>query len=154
MKILVQRVDEAAVKVGGKTVGQISKGMLLLVGVMRGDNHDIADWMANKIANLRIFEDSDGKMNLALKDVGGEVLAISQFTLMGDCSKGNRPSLFHAAPPEEANPMYEYFVDKLKGYGIKVETGIFQAEMKVSLINDGPVTFMIERGANASKESL
>ena len=151
MKILVQRVDEAFVKVDNRIVGQIGKGMLLLVGVCHGDTFETADWMANKIANLRIFEDADGKMNLALKDVGeivpcgGEVLAISQFTLMGDCSKGNRPSLFHAAPPEEANPMYEYFVSQLRGHGIKVETGIFQAEMKVGLINDGPVTFMIEK---------
>lgn len=145
MKVLVQRVDEATVKVDGKIVGQIGKGMLLLVGVMQGDSQANADWLANKIANLRIFEDENGKMNLALADVGGGVLAISQFTLAGDCARGNRPGFDKAARPEVAKPLYEYFVEKLRSLGVQVETGIFQAEMKVSLINDGPVTLMIER---------
>jgi len=145
MKVLIQRVDGASVSVAGKMVGQIGKGMLLLVGVCCGDTKEKADWLAQKVANLRIFEDADGKMNLAIKDVGGAVLAVSQFTLAGDCTQGNRPGFSGAAAPVEAKALYEYFVERLCLHGIKVETGIFQAEMKVALINDGPVTFMVEK---------
>lgn len=145
MKVLVQRVTSAAVEVKQQIVGKIAKGFLLFIGVQKGDTPQQADYLAKKVANLRIFEDNDGKMNLSIQDVGGEILAISQFTLAGDTSRGNRPGFETAARPEEAKPLYEYFVQQLKGHNLKVETGIFQAEMLVSLVNDGPCTFILEK---------
>ena len=144
MKAVIQRVREAKVEVDGKTVGQIGRGILLLLGVEKGDGERDADWLAEKIGNLRIFEDEKGKMNLSVKEIAGELLAVSQFTLAGNCAKGRRPSFDSAAPPEEANRLYEYFVGKLRGLGLPVETGVFQAMMQVSLTNDGPVTFILE----------
>ncbi len=144
MKAVVQRVGEARVEVGGETVGKIGKGILILLGVENGDGEREADWLAEKIMNLRIFEDEAGKMNLSVRDIGGGLLAVSQFTLAGNCAKGRRPSFDSAAPPEEANRLYEYFTAKLRETGVAVETGVFQAMMPVSLVNDGPVTFILE----------
>lgn len=144
MKVLVQRVTSASVEVNHQIVGAVQTGFLLLVGVQKGDTSEQAAYLARKVANLRIFEDENGKMNLSLKDVHGACLAISQFTLAGDTSRGNRPGFETAARPEEARPLYDCFVGSLRAEGVKVETGIFQAEMKVSLVNDGPCTFMLE----------
>jgi D-tyrosyl-tRNA(Tyr) deacylase len=148
LKAVIQRVSAAKVEVDGKTVGRIGKGILLLLGVEKGDEERDADWLAEKIGNLRIFEDEKGKMNLSVKEIAGELLAVSQFTLAGNCAKGRRPSFDSAAPPEEANRLYEYFVGKLRGLGLPVETGVFQAMMQVSLVNDGPVTFILESPGN------
>ncbi len=144
MKAVLQRVNSAAVVVEGKTVGEIGKGILLLLGVEKGDVERDAEWMSEKAVNLRIFEDEAGKMNLSVQDIHGEILAVSQFTLAGNCSKGRRPSFDSAAPPREANDLYEYFVTRVRESGVPVETGIFQANMQVSLVNDGPVTFILE----------
>ncbi len=144
MKAVIQRVTEARVEVDGATVGAIDRGVLVLLGVEKGDGERDAAWLAEKIVGLRIFEDAAGKMNLALRDIGGQLLAVSQFTLAGNCAKGRRPSFDTAAPPDEANRLYELFVAKVKGLGVQVATGIFQADMQVHLVNDGPVTFIIE----------
>lgn len=144
MKIVIQRVLEASVAVNGETVGEIAKGFLLLIGVKKGDTEDDAVAMAEKISKMRIFEDENEKMNLALADVGGSVLAISQFTLCAECRRGNRPDFFNAAPPAEANALYELFMSEMRNKGIKVEKGIFGADMKVSLVNDGPVTVILD----------
>ncbi|ACM19755.1 D-aminoacyl-tRNA deacylase [Geotalea daltonii FRC-32] len=144
MKAVIQRVSEATVRVDGKKVGSIERGVLVLLGVEKGDETRNADWLAEKIVNLRIFEDDGGKMNLSLMDIKGELLSVSQFTLAGNCSKGRRPSFDTAAPPEDANHLYQYFNGKIWEMGIPVQSGIFQADMKVSLINDGPVTFILE----------
>ena len=144
MKAVIQRVKEAKVQVEGRVVGEIGHGVLVLLGVETGDGARQADWMAEKIVNLRIFEDGQGKMNLALSEVKGEMLAVSQFTLAGNCSKGRRPSFDTAAPPEEANRLYSYFMGKVWELGVPVQSGIFQADMEVSLVNDGPVTFILE----------
>ncbi|RMH71222.1 MAG: D-tyrosyl-tRNA(Tyr) deacylase [Gemmatimonadetes bacterium] len=145
MRILLQRVREARVRVEDTIVGEIGQGLLLLVGVGHGDNTPEADFLAEKCLNLRIFEDDAGKMNLSVKEIGGGILAVSQFTLYGDCKKGRRPSFTKAAPPEQANSLFEYFVEKLRQSDLHVQTGQFQAKMAVELINDGPVTFMLER---------
>ena len=144
MRAVVQRVSHAQVKVDGKIVGKIEKGYLVLLGVKEGDTKKEADFLANKVVNLRVFEDENDKMNLSIKDVGGEMLIVSQFTLYGDASHGNRPSFIEAARPEEANSLYEYFCDKV-GQEVHVEKGVFQAEMKVELLNDGPVTILLEK---------
>ncbi|HME10679.1 MAG TPA: D-aminoacyl-tRNA deacylase [Bryobacteraceae bacterium] len=144
MRIVLQRVSEASVTVEGKTAGQIGRGALLLVGVGKDDTERDADYLAEKIAHLRIFSDTAGKMNLSLLDVGGAALVVSQFTLYGDCRKGRRPGFDAAAPPELANKLYEYLVAKIRLLGVRVETGVFQASMAVKLVNDGPVTFVLE----------
>ena len=144
MKAVLQRVSRAQVDVAGKTTGRICRGIMVLLGVEKGDEERDADRLADKIVNLRIFEDEAGKMNLALKEIGGELLVVSQFTLAGNCAKGRRPSFDAAAPPAEANRLYEYFVGRVKALGVPVATGIFQAMMEVELVNDGPVTFILE----------
>jgi len=145
MKVVVQRCSRAEVRIDGAIVGQIEKGFVLLVGVTDTDTRDQADLLAKKIAQLRVFEDAAGKMNLALAEVGGAVLSISQFTLYADCRKGNRPSFIRAARPELAAPLYDYFNDTLrKDYNLHVETGRFGADMKVDFINDGPVTILLD----------
>lgn len=144
MKAVIQRVANAAVEVGGETVGKCGKGFVILLGVMQGDTKADADKLAKKIANLRIFEDENEKMNLSALDIGAEMLVVSQFTLCADCSHGRRPSFTPAAPPKEANGLYEYFTSRLKEAGIShVENGIFGADMQVSLVNDGPVTIIL-----------
>jgi len=145
MKTVIQRVKSASVVVEGKTVGEIGRGILVLVGVERGDDEARADWLAEKVCNLRIFEDEAGKMNLSVQEIGGSLLLVSQFTLAGNCDKGRRPSFDTAAPPDEGKRLYEYFVEAVKRNGLQVATGIFQADMQVSLVNDGPVTFILER---------
>lgn len=145
MKLVVQRVANAKVEVDGNVVGKIEKGFLVLCGITHSDTEKEADYLAKRLCNLRIFEDENEKMNLGLKDVGGELLIISQFTLYGNTNDGNRPSFIEAARPEKAKPLYEYFLKKCESYGIKVEKGIFGADMKVSLLNDGPVTIIMER---------
>ncbi|AEH51133.1 D-aminoacyl-tRNA deacylase [Pseudothermotoga thermarum] len=144
MRAVVQRVHRAAVAVDGKTVGSIGKGLLVLVGVGIRDTEADLDWMCDKIINLRIFEDENGKMNLSLLDVKGELLVVSQFTLYGDCRKGRRPSFSEAAPVERGKELYDLFVKKLKEKLPKVEQGIFGAHMEVELVNDGPVTLLLD----------
>jgi len=144
VRAVVQRVAEAHVSVGRKTVGQIGPGLCILLGVGKQDDEKNADALADKISKLRIFEDDQGKMNRAIGDYGGEVLVISQFTLYGDCRKGNRPSFTDAAPAETAERLYQHFTDRLRAAGLKVATGRFQAHMQVALVNDGPVTFVLE----------
>ncbi|HEY3309004.1 MAG TPA: D-aminoacyl-tRNA deacylase [Desulfuromonadaceae bacterium] len=145
MKIVIQRVTSANVVVDGKVVGEIGRGLLVLLGVEKGDGEPQADWLAEKIVNLRLFEDEEGKMNRSLRDIGGSLLVVSQFTLAGNCTKGRRPSFDTAAPPDEGQRLYEYFVEVAKRFGLPVATGIFQTDMKVSLVNDGPVTFILEK---------
>ena len=144
MKIVLQRVSYGSVKVDSKLVGEISKGYVLLFGVGNTDTEKNADFLADKILNFRVFEDNDGKMNLSINDIQGEILVISQFTLYGDTKKGRRPSFTDAAPPEKAESLYNYFVNKLKESPLKIQTGIFRADMKVQIDNDGPVTFLLE----------
>ena len=145
MKVVVQRVKHASVTVEGKTVGKIEKGFLVLLGVSHEDTKENADYLVKKVCNLRVFEDENEKMNLALKDVEGELLVISQFTLYADCSQGNRPSFINAAKPDIAEPLYEYFCQECEKNNIHIEKGIFGADMKVELLNDGPVTIVIEK---------
>ena len=145
MKLVVQRVKNAKVEVEGKIVGAIEKGFLVLIGITHNDTKEIADYLVKKLCNLRIFEDENEKMNLSLKDVNGKMLIVSQFTLYADCTGGNRPSFVNAAKPDRANELYEYFCDKCKENGIEVQKGIFGADMQVSLLNDGPVTIILEK---------
>ena len=145
MRVLIQRVSRADVRVDGRVTGRIGTGLLLLVGFTHADTHAQLEWMADKIAGLRLFGDADGKMNLALADVGGSVLVVSQFTLYGDAAKGRRPSFIDAARPEVAIPLYERFVALLRDRALPVETGEFGAMMDVELVNDGPVTLWLER---------
>ncbi|BAP29814.1 D-tyrosyl-tRNA(tyr) deacylase [Chryseobacterium sp. StRB126] len=144
MKIVIQRVSEARVKVDGKIVGEIGKGLMLLVGIDENDEKADADWLVQKILNLRIFGDEDDKLNLSIKDISGEILCISQFTLIADYKKGNRPSFIKAAKPDKAVPLFDYFKEEMAKSGLKTESGIFGADMKVSLINDGPVTIVMD----------
>lgn len=145
MKALIQRVKRASVTIDSSLFSQIGFGMLVFLGVEKGDESVNADKLAEKLVHLRIFEDENGKMNKSLLDVNGEMLVVSQFTLCGDCKKGTRPSFDKSAPPEIANNLYEYFIAKVKEYSVTVQTGKFAAMMDVELINDGPVTFMIEK---------
>ncbi|WP_206812610.1 D-aminoacyl-tRNA deacylase [Paradesulfitobacterium ferrireducens] len=144
MRSVVQRVKKAAVRVDGEVVGQIRSGFLVLLGVGEKDTDADAAWMVEKIAGLRVFEDADGKMNLSLLDVNGEVLLVSQFTLYGDCRKGKRPSFSTAAPPTQARALFEQVVGAMRAKGFIVETGIFQADMDVELVNNGPVTLLLD----------
>ena len=144
MKIVIQRVSCASVRVEGVIVGQIQQGLMLLVGVKEGDDKSDAEWLAKKILDLRIFSDSEGKMNLSVKDISGDVLCISQFTLLAEYKKGNRPSFIKAARPEMAVDLFEYFKELIKNSGLKVESGIFGADMKVELLNNGPVTIVMD----------
>lgn len=144
MRVVIQRVTSAQVDVGGATVGAIGHGLLLLVGFEAEDGMADLDWMCGKLTRLRIFDDADGVMNLSVQEIGGEVLAVSQFTLLGDARGGRRPSFITAARPETADPMYERLVADWRARGIRVETGVFGAHMKVSLVNDGPVTILLD----------
>lgn len=144
MKVLLQRVKRASVTIDEKLFSSINYGILALVGIEKGDTIEQANKLADKIFKLRIFEDENGKMNRSILDVKGEMLVVSQFTLCGDCKKGTRPSFDRSAPPDIANSLYEEFIEKIKNYGIKTGTGKFGAMMDVELINDGPVTFMLE----------
>ncbi len=149
MRALVQRVTEASVTVDGKPVGVIGHGLLVLIGVREGDTEREARWLAHKVANLRIFGDAEGKMNLSVKAVRGSVLVVSQFTLYGDPRRGFRPSFAHAAPPGVAEPLVKTFVAALRAEDVPVETGVFRAHMQVALVNDGPVTILLEKEAAA-----
>ena len=145
MRVVVQRCSRAEVRIDGSSVGKIGQGFMLLVGITETDTTAEADLLAKKIAQLRVFEDEASKMNLAIRDVGGAILSISQFTLYADCRKGNRPSFIRAARPEQASPLYDYFNETLRTtYGLTVETGRFGADMKVDFINDGPVTILLD----------
>lgn len=144
MRAVVQRVTKSSVTVDEQIVGAIDKGLMVLLGVEHEDNNDDVKWLVDKIINLRIFEDEEGKMNKSLLDVGGDLLAVSQFTLMGDCRKGRRPSFSNAARPDQANGLYEDFVKLAGEKGVSVETGQFQAHMMVDILNDGPVTLLID----------
>ena len=144
MRTVIQRVKSASVTVEGTVVSEIRVGLLVFLGVAQEDTPADVDYMASKIANLRIFEDDEGRMNLSILDIGGEALVVSQFTLYGDCRKGRRPSFIHAARPEKADPLYQAFMDEISRLGVPVKAGIFQAMMDVELINDGPVTMMLD----------
>ena len=144
MRSVVQRVKRASVIVKGANVGKISAGLLVLLAVGQADGEDDLTWMVDKLVGLRIFEDEEGKMNRSVQEVGGEILIVSQFTLYGDCRSGKRPSFKTAAPPERAKVLYERAVEVIRNHGLKVETGVFQAEMDVELINDGPVTLLLD----------
>ncbi len=148
MRAVIQRVSSANVTVNNEVTGSIDKGLLILLGVEDGDTDKDIKYMVEKIINLRIFEDENEKMNLSLLDIKGELLVVSQFTLLGDCRKGRRPNFMKAAKPDEANTLYEEFVKKAKEYGIKVQTGVFQEHMIVNLSNDGPVTILVDSNKN------
>jgi len=145
MRALIQRVSSASVGVDGRDVGKIGPGLLVLLGIRQGDTEALADYVAEKCVNLRIFADDQGKFNRSALDVGADVLVVSQFTLYGDTRKGRRPSFIEAAPPDVSEPLYEYFVEAMRRTGLKTETGMFGALMHVSLVNDGPVTIMVEK---------
>jgi D-tyrosyl-tRNA(Tyr) deacylase len=144
MRVVLQRVKEAHVDVAGTTVGSISTGLLILIGVTSTDTPQDAEYLADKVINLRIFPDEERRMNRSILEVGGSLLVVSQFTLYGDCRKGRRPSFDRAAPPELARRLYEYFIERLTSRNIIVQTGVFQAEMQIHLVNDGPVTFILD----------
>lgn len=154
MRTVLQRVTEANVTVAGETVGSIGRGLLVLLGVTHTDTRADADYLADRVLLLRIFPDENGKMNRSVQDAGGALLVVSQFTLYGNCKKGRRPSFDDAAPAEQARQLYEYFVECLRKSNSKVETGVFQAEMQVHLVNDGPVTFILDSKANSNGNNL
>lgn len=145
MRLVVQRVSSARVEIDGRVVGEIRAGLLILLGIGSGDGQDEIEWGVNKVSELRIFSDEQGKFNLSLEDVGGEALVVSQFTLLGDIQKGRRPSFIGAAQPEQAIPLYELFVTLLRNRGITTATGVFGAKMAVHLVNDGPVTIVMDK---------
>ncbi len=145
MRTVIQRVSRGSVTVEGKRVAEIDKGLVILVGVGRSDTQEQADWLAEKIANLRIFEDEAGKMNRSVLEVGGSAIVVSQFTLYADAQRGRRPSFIDAAPPTEAEPLVAYFAKRLQFYGAPVQTGVFRAMMLVEILNDGPVTIVLEK---------
>ncbi len=145
MRALIQRVSRAQVRLGGRPAGTVGQGLLVLLGIHRQDTRSEAEYLARKAAGLRIFEDSGGKLNLSLQDIGGGMLVVSQFTLYGDCRKGRRPSFVEAAPPEQARGLYEHFCQAARSLGVPVETGVFQETMEVELVNQGPVTILLER---------
>jgi D-tyrosyl-tRNA(Tyr) deacylase len=144
MRVVIQRVSEAGVKVSEKTVGEISKGLMLFIGIQDDDEKSDVDWLVQKIVNLRIFGDEAGKLNLSVQDIQGEILCISQFTLIADYKKGNRPSFIKAGKPEMAIPLFDYFKSEIAKSQLKIQSGIFGADMKVSLVNDGPVTIVMD----------
>lgn len=144
MRAIIQRVTRASVTVDNNIVGQINKGYMILLGVEKTDNEEVCRKLAAKIVKLRIFEDENGKTNLAISDVGGSMLIVSQFTLLADCSHGNRPSFINAGAPDEASRLYDYFCNEVSALGVKVEKGIFGADMKVDLLNDGPFTIYLD----------
>ncbi|MCP1253247.1 MULTISPECIES: D-aminoacyl-tRNA deacylase [Elizabethkingia] len=144
MKVVIQRVSESEVVVENQSVGKIGKGFMLLIGIDESDEKQDADWLVQKILNLRVFGDEEGKLNLSIQDIKGELLCISQFTLIADYKKGNRPSFIKAAKPDKAIPLFEYFKEEIAKSGLKTESGIFGADMKVSLTNDGPVTIVMD----------
>ena len=144
MRAVVQRVSKSSVTVDGKVTGKIERGLMVLLGVAEGDTVTDAEYMANKVAGLRIFEDDEGKMNLSVKDIGGDILAVSQFTLLGDVRKGKRPSFSNAARPDVANEFYQNFISFIRAEGLHVEEGVFQTHMMVDLVNDGPVTILLD----------
>ncbi len=144
MRAVVQRVKRAEVRIEGQAGGRIAKGLVILVGIGKGDQQADVEWLAEKIVQLRVFDDQEGRMNCGLREAEGELLCVSQFTLYGDCRKGRRPSYDQAASPDEARGLYEAFVGQLRGLGVKVETGQFQAMMEVDLVNDGPVTLLLD----------
>jgi D-tyrosyl-tRNA(Tyr) deacylase len=154
MKVVLQRVKNAHVEVAGATVGAIGPGLVILLGVARTDSHKDADYLVDKTVHLRIFPDEAGRMNRSILETGGALLVVSQFTLYGDCKKGRRPSFEEAAPGEQARELYEYFVSHLKSSNIIVETGVFQAEMEVHLVNDGPVTIILESRTNSREPTV
>jgi D-tyrosyl-tRNA(Tyr) deacylase len=151
MRLVIQRVKESKVVVSGSTVGAIRRGLLVLIGIAREDTREEADYMVDKLLGLRIFPDESGKMNRNIVESEGSLLLVSQFTLYGDCRKGRRPSFDRAAPPSEAQPLYEYFVERARKSAVPVETGIFQASMEVHLINDGPVTLLLDSADRQKK---
>lgn len=148
MRGVIQRVSSASVSIGGDIAGKIEKGIVIFLGIRTGDNRDDLKWLAEKVVNLRIFEDHQGKMNRSLKDINGQMLIISQFTLYGDCRKGRRPGFSRAAPPQTAEPLYEDFIQEIKERGITTASGTFQADMQVELVNDGPVTLLLDSEKN------
>ncbi len=154
MRIVLQRVKNARVDVSGETVGSIGIGLLILLGVTQTDRREDAEYLADKVIQLRIFPDDARRMNRSLVDAGGALLVVSQFTLYGDCRKGRRPSFDHAASPDQARDLYEYFIQRLKLSNIAVESGVFQAEMEIHLINDGPVTFILDSKRNLTEQTL
>lgn len=144
MRVVIQRVIKSSVSINNKEVARIGKGFLILLGISKDDNFEKANYIIRKIYNLRVFSDENDKMNLSIQDINGELLIVSQFTLYADCKKGNRPSFINAAPPEKAEKIYEYFINECKKNKLKVETGKFGADMKVEIMNDGPVTIILE----------
>ena len=149
MRVVIQRVSASSVKVDERTVGEIAAGVMLLIGIDKEDETADADWLVQKILNLRVFGDEEGKMNRSIIDIKGEILCISQFTLIADYKKGNRPSFIKAAKPDKAIPLFEYFKNEISKSGLKTESGIFGADMKVSLVNDGPVTILMDSKTKA-----